>query len=109
MQIAKTIYSQIKAGNTDENTSGLTCMMCWGLTKAAAINEVEHDNHFGGLQFKVTGALFRGQVRVMLNANDTYTIFTTSPRGKVWSKLTDSIYADQLTAILDNHIERKIL
>ena len=108
MQIAHTIFDQIRHSYTEEGTSGMNCVMCWGLTKPMAIDEGYHKDHFAGLQFKVTGALFRGKVRVMLHYSDTYTIYTASPRGKEWTKLEGNIYADQLAAILDNHIERKI-
>lgn len=91
LQIAQTIQQQLMAG-------GRIKVMSWG-----AHNWVGGDNF---LQFKVQGFLFKGIVRIVLTSMDDYTIEFYKPRTTEPFKTIEGMYCDQLTEVIDRHVEK---
>ena len=95
-QVAGIILSQLKAG-------GPIIMMSWGCERFTCGTN-EYQNHF--LEFKVNGFLHKGQVRVTLEGNDTYTITLYKGKDRKVVAENKGIYCDQLTDVVDGMVER---
>ena len=93
MEIPKTILHQLQ-------TLGKVKMWSWGSHKF-----VGHQNNSreGWLKFKVNGHHFDGWVKILLRANDTYTIQFIKD-GKVEEEV-DDVYFDEMVDIIDRKVE----
>jgi hypothetical protein len=56
------------------------------------------------LRFKVNGFFHKGLVYIALGWNDTFTIYYTTPTGKIVDIRTE-VYIDELVQVLDKRIE----
>lgn len=104
--VANVIYDQIKAGMGIDGTAGQVCMMAWGATDFSAYN-VESEKDQGHLTFKVSGAKFKGTVKVRLMWNDTYTVELWRVRAGNVKMLNsrDDVHWDFLTGTIDHLVE----
>lgn len=75
-------------------------MMSWGSHSFIGHQE---NNREGWLKFKVNGHHFQGWVKILLRANDTYTIQFIKD-GKIEKEL-DDVYFDQMVDIIDEKVE----
>jgi hypothetical protein len=73
----------------------------WGMRELQAL--MSGQDIRGGLQFRVSGRLFKGLIRIELTGADLYRVFAV--RGKTSKLLVDGIFFDQLVEIIDNHVE----
>jgi hypothetical protein len=113
VQIAHTILQQIKAVSVHtvgRRISGAHAMICCGFNKPRVL--AKSKNNFGGLGFDVSGMVFQGHVSISLAFDDTYTIEFWNPvQDRTVAELMaptntlKGIYCDQLTEVLDSHIE----
>lgn len=102
LQVATTIQSQIQSGKDSKGTPGSHMMMCWLYGSASVVDG--DDNHWGGLQFHVSGFKHKGAVKVMLHYNDTYTVtFLDQQSNEVHS--VDYIHFPELAETIDNFVE----
>lgn len=76
-------------------------VMSWG-----SHNFIGHqiNSREGWLKFKVNGHHFQGWVKIILQANDTYTIQFISNNNNVEEEI-DYVYFDQMVDIIDNKVE----
>jgi hypothetical protein len=119
-ELATEIRRQLNVGGRARNN-----VMCWG-ANAYRYGEDKKKN-LGFLQFKVSGLLFKGIVKISLAFNDTYTVefiknkrvknvmlsdlygrnkFDTVPVVQEKMTMTD-IYCDSLNMAIHNKIEEK--
>ncbi len=106
LMVANTIRKQIKQGSGVDGHSGATCMMSWGADQFVG-SAVETEESRGFFQFRVSGAKFKGLVKIKLIWNDTYTIEFWKGRGTKL-RIVDSIsevYAFDLTPVIDLYVE----
>ena len=96
LEIAKEIYSQIMAQRV--------IAWSWGFNTPMSIGPDE--SHYGGLEFKVNGAILKGKVEVLLMPSDTYKVTGYNRKGTKKFEYTD-IYCDQLVEIIDKEVETK--
>lgn len=97
-QVADTIIRQLYAG-------GRTKVMSWG-AHAWRFGITDNDNAF--LLFRVRGLLYKGLVRIVLNANDTYTVELVNKNSEQKFdviKSVDNAYFDNITDIVDGLVE----
>lgn len=73
-------------------------LMSWGFHKA--INLANR-----GLKFTVNGHHHKGDVLIVLDASDTYTVFILNNRARVLDKY-EGVYFDQLFEVIDERIEK---
>lgn len=98
MNVARTIFEQIKCGRIEGCQCGLHAMMCWGARGFANIGN--------GLLFKVSGRKLKGTVRVMLDeGSDLYNLHFLNLRGREINKI-EGVYFDQLAELIDGVIEK---
>ena len=114
--VAKTILSQIQAGQDAHGNSGRHMMMCWGFQKpwgettpampliATLAVDTDEAEGRGFLEFTVNGALFAGKVRVTLAWDDTYTIQFVEHNENCITVL-HNIYFDELANVIDRNVE----
>ncbi len=106
LMVANTIREQIKMCNGVDGHSGATCMMSWGADQFVGSAQ-ETSECRGFLQFKVSGAKFKGLVKIKLIWNDTYTIEFWKGRGtklRIVDSVSD-VYAFELTPTIDLYVE----
>lgn len=72
---------------------------CWG-AQAWTV----HKDKF--LRFKSNGFLHKGHVYILLGWDDTFTVLTTSMKGKI-KTINKSVYVDVLVETIDRLIETK--
>ena len=77
---------------------GVMGLMSWGIS--SRINILNR-----GLLLTVNGNHHKGDVLIVLDGSDTYTIFILNVRGRVLDEYRD-VYFDDLFNIIDNRIER---
>ena len=102
LQVATTIQSQIHSGRDSKGTSGTHMMMCWAYESPSVV--YGDDNHWGGLQFHVSGFEHRGTVTVMLHYNDTYTVTFKDREGDEVHSV-DYIHFPELAQVIDSYVE----
>lgn len=107
--VAKTILSQIQAGQDTHGNSGRHMMMCWAFQKPWGKTS-DSDEGRGFLEFTVDGALFAGQVRVTLSWDDTYMVefIDTKVRPVAYDNcvtVLHNIYFDELANVIDRNVE----
>ena len=102
LQVATTIQSQIQSGRDSKGTPGSHMMMCWAYESASVVDG--DDNHWGGLQFYVSGFKHKGKVLVMLHYNDTYTVSFIDHQGDEVHSV-DYIHFPELAETIDNFVE----
>lgn len=102
LQVASTIQSQIQSGRDSKGTSGAHMMMCWAYESASTVEG--DDNHWGGLQFYVTGYRHKGKVKVMLHYNDTYTV-SFIDQNRLCVHCVDYVHFPELAEVIDNFVE----
>jgi hypothetical protein len=96
-QVGREIFRQIFAGGWNVPGS-------WGFNKPV-IRTVDGEP---ALTFQVSGLIFTGLVTVIYNEiPDTYTIRLTNRRGEIDAEIS-GIYCDQLTAVIDNLVEKPV-
>lgn len=88
--IAYTILEQINAIDP-------AALLAYGSTTFKVLPEqyIGKDYYLGGISFNVRGLQFKGEVKILLHANDTYTIIF----GESWRY--DNVYFDNLISHLD--------
>jgi len=104
--VANVIYDQMKAGHGMDGAAGQVCMMTWA-SKDFVAHNVESEKDQGHLTFKVSGAKFKGTVKVRLMWNDTYTVELWRVRAgnvKMLNSVED-VYFDELTGTIDHLVE----
>ncbi|MES2589743.1 MAG: hypothetical protein V4622_12245 [Bacteroidota bacterium] len=72
-------------------------LMSWGAHEWSACEDQ-------WLRFQVNGHHHKGLVYIVLNYNDTFKIYYTTPEGKIVD-LTSEVYIDELVEVLDKRIE----
>lgn len=106
LYVAETIKEQLVHGAGADGSAGFVCMMAWGAKQFTGCGD-ETDDSRGWLSFQVSGAKFKGAVKVKLKWNDTYNIEfwkTKRPAFKIIDSV-DDVYCDQLTEIIDRYVE----
>jgi hypothetical protein len=88
LQIAQTIQQQLFAFNRN-------VVYSWGAHAWTVVKD--------GLSFKVQGFLFKGTVRITLTPYDTYKVELI--KGKKVEQEYNDVYFDELTYIIDTHVE----
>ena len=73
-------------------------LLSWGLHNAFNLAN-------RGLKFTVNGNHHKGDVLIVLDASDTYTVFILNLRGRVLDKY-EQVYFDDLFDIIDERIEK---
>lgn len=58
-----------------------------------------------GIRFNVRGFLFSGIVKVILDADETYTVILERPEGYIYTRIT-GIDADNLISTIDTLVEK---
>ena len=94
-QIADTIAQQLLA------TTPKNVLFSWGAFygfRAAIYNDM------AALRFKVNGRLFKGDVIIAYNDNDTYEVYLKNEDGARLVK--DDVYFDEMSDVIDIAIER---
>ena len=94
-QIADTIAQQLLA------TTPKNVLFSWGAFygfRAAIYNDM------AALRFKVNGRLFKGDVIIAYNENDTYEVYLKNEDGTRLVK--DDVYFDEMSDVIDIAIER---
>ena len=104
--VANTIRKQLRAGFGVDRSSGPICMMSWGADQFIGSAEETEDCR-GFLQFKVSGAKFKGLVKIKLTWMDSYKVEFWKGRGvnmKIVHTVED-IYFSELTPAIDYYVE----
>jgi len=78
-------------------------VLSWGANNWQALNYGNGDFYF--LRFSVTGRKFRGHIYIVLNPSDTYDVYYCTSHGTI-KMISNGLYFDQLTEVIDNKIER---
>ena len=91
-QVAITIRQQLLAGGKNQIK-----VFSWGAKAWRAGEDF--------LQFRVTGLLFRGVVRITLNSMDLYDVKLMKVSGEVVKEI-NGLYNDQLTDVIDEAVEK---
>jgi hypothetical protein len=93
--LAKNISDQIRAGITDDGTTGNLAMLCWGARQFTDIGD--------GLAFRVSGSKFKGIIEIKLNGLDLYDIrFLKSHVEKV---RINNVFCSELANSIDRIVE----
>lgn len=95
MQIANTIAQQLLA------TTKQGVFFSWGAFygfRAAIYKDM------AALKFRVNGRLFKGDVIIVYNENDTYEVYLKNEDGTRLVK--DDVYFDEMSEVIDVAIER---
>lgn len=98
MSVGQIIWSQIKAGSSNQSQ-----IMSWG------VRGLLTSDKDGWLRFKVSGLKFKGYVRVTLDrVSDTYIIeFFKIRKDKVKIHQTyKDVYCDMLFELIDEYVEK---
>lgn len=105
MNIPEIILKQIQCGVDAYGNTGRHMMMCWGTHNMTGSND-ETEGGQGFLSLKVNGYLFKGEVKIHLAWNDTYTIEFIDPNQNCVTVLHD-IYFDELANRIDRYVENE--
>ena len=105
MLVAETIMRQIHCGVDAHGNTGRHMMMCWGANEFKGSAE-ENQEGRGYLAFKVSGLLFKGEVKITLAWLDTYTIEFIEANGNCMASIKD-IYFDELANVIDAYVENE--
>lgn len=93
--VARTISNQIRAGKTNDGTSGNTAMNSWGARQLTDLG--------GGLAFRVSGLKFKGIVEVVLDVQDLYTVKFI--KAGMLKRMSKGLFCSQLAAIIDEVVK----